>query len=114
MITTIGVGGLKRQAGWKREVPVSSCAHLCERLMTQGLEVLGVGIFFTGTKHNLVIRHAKPSFEILQDVILFPLQAELDPIYNRVYPARPIHDQNDPLQTTKVNVYGTINMLGLA
>ena len=29
-------------------------------------------------------------------------------------PPRPIHYQNDPVQTTKVNVHGAINMLGLA
>ena len=29
-------------------------------------------------------------------------------------PASPIHYQNDPVQTTKVNVHGAINMLGLA
>jgi UDP-glucuronate decarboxylase len=38
----------------------------------------------------------------------------VDEIYNLACPASPIHYQNDPIQTTKVNVHGAINMLGLA
>jgi UDP-glucuronate decarboxylase len=38
----------------------------------------------------------------------------VDEIYNLACPASPIHYQNDPVQTTKVNVHGSINMLGLA
>jgi len=38
----------------------------------------------------------------------------VDRIYNLACPAAPIHYQNDPVQTTKVNVHGSINMLGLA
>ena len=39
---------------------------------------------------------------------------EVDEIYNLACPASPVHYQNDPVQTTKVNVHGSINMLGLA
>jgi UDP-glucuronate decarboxylase len=46
--------------------------------------------------------------------ITFPLYLEVDEIYNLACPASPIHYQNDPVQTTKVNVHGAINMLGLA
>jgi UDP-glucuronate decarboxylase len=38
----------------------------------------------------------------------------VDEIYNLACPASPIHYQFDPVQTTKVNVLGSINMLGLA
>jgi UDP-glucuronate decarboxylase len=38
----------------------------------------------------------------------------VDEIYNLACPASPVHYQNDPVQTTKVNVHGSINMLGLA
>ena len=46
--------------------------------------------------------------------ICFPLYLEVDEIYNLACPASPIHYQFDPVQTTKVNVSGSINMLGLA
>jgi len=38
----------------------------------------------------------------------------VDEIYNLACPASPIHYQSNPVQTTKVNVHGSINMLGLA
>jgi len=38
----------------------------------------------------------------------------VDEIYNLACPASPIHYQHDPVQTTKTNVHGAINMLGLA
>lgn len=39
---------------------------------------------------------------------------EVDEIYNLACPASPVHYQFDPVQTTKTNVHGSINMLGLA
>jgi UDP-glucuronate decarboxylase len=46
--------------------------------------------------------------------VTFPLYVEVDAIYNLASPASPIHYQHDPVQTTKTNVMGAINMLGLA
>jgi len=39
---------------------------------------------------------------------------EVDQIYNLACPASPLHYRNDPVQTTKTCVHGTINMLELA
>ncbi len=89
-------------------------SHLCARLADQGAEVLCVDNFYTGTKRNLHNLLNNPYFEILRHDITFPLYAEVDQIYNLACPASPIHYQNDPVQTTKVNVHGAINMLGLA
>ncbi|MBM2828180.1 MAG: family oxidoreductase, partial [Actinobacteria bacterium] len=44
----------------------------------------------------------------------WPLYVEVDEIYNLACPASPVHYQFDPVQTTKTNVHGSINMLGLA
>lgn len=89
-------------------------SHLCERLLRDGDDVLCVDNFYTGVKRN--IRHLleNPSFELLRHDITFPLFVEVDRIYNLACPASPVHYQNDPVQTTKVNVHGAINMLGLA
>ncbi len=46
--------------------------------------------------------------------ITFPLYVEVDEIYNLACPASPIHYRFDPVQTTKTNVHGAINVLGLA
>lgn len=89
-------------------------SHLCEHLLSNGHDVLCVDNFYTGTKENIVRLMGNPYFELLRHDITFPLYVEVDEIYNLACPASPIHYQNDPVQTTKVNVHGSINMLGLA
>jgi len=89
-------------------------SHLCERLLNQGHEVLCVDNFYTGRRANIAHLIGNPYFEIMRHDICFPLYAEVDEIYNLACPASPIHYQFDPVQTTKVSVHGSINMLGLA
>jgi UDP-glucuronate decarboxylase len=89
-------------------------SHLCERLLQNGHDVLCVDNFYTGAKRNIAHLLENHSFELLRHDVTFPLFVEVDQIYNLACPASPIHYQNDPVQTTKVNVHGSINMLGLA
>lgn len=89
-------------------------SHLCERLLNMGCDVLCADNFYTGSKRNIEYLIRNPYFELLRHDITFPLYVEVDEIYNLACPASPIHYQNDPVQTTKVNVHGSINMLGLA
>jgi UDP-glucuronate decarboxylase len=89
-------------------------SFLCERLLAEGCDVICVDNFYTGTKRNIVHLLKNPYFELIRHDITFPLYLEVDEIYNLACPASPIHYQNDPVQTTKVNVHGSINMLGLA
>ena len=53
-------------------------------------------------------------FEVTRHDVTFPLYVEVSRIFNLACPASPIHYQRDPVQTTKVSVHGSINMLGLA
>jgi UDP-glucuronate decarboxylase len=89
-------------------------SFLCERLLAEGCDVICCDNFFTGTKRNIVHLLHNPYFELVRHDITFPIYLEVDEIYNLACPASPIHYQNDPVQTTKVNVHGSINMLGLA
>jgi UDP-glucuronate decarboxylase len=89
-------------------------SHLCEKLLAAGHDVLCVDNFYTGSKRNVAHLLDHRSFELLRHDITFPLYVEVDQIYNLACPASPVHYQNDPVQTTKVNVHGSINMLGLA
>ena len=89
-------------------------SHLCERLLSEGNELVCVDNFFTGTKYNIKEMLGNPFFEFVRHDICFPMYIEVDEIYNLACPASPIHYQFDPVQTTKVNVLGAINMLGLA
>jgi UDP-glucuronate decarboxylase len=77
-------------------------------------DVICADNFYTGSKRNIVHLLKNPYFELLRHDITFPLYLEVDEIYNLACPASPVHYQNDPVQTTKVNVHGSINMLGLA
>ncbi len=89
-------------------------SHLCERLLKDQHDVLCIDNLYTGSKKNIVNLMSNPYFELLRHDITYPLYIEVDEIYNLACPASPIHYQNDPVQTTKVNVHGSINMLGLA
>ena len=89
-------------------------SHLCERLIERGDDVLCVDNFYTGRRTNVagILQH--PRFELMRHDITFPLYVEVDEIYNLACPASPIHYQLDAVQTTKTNVHGSINVLGLA
>src|SRR5210317_1891141 len=89
-------------------------SHLCERLLSDGHEVLCVDNYFTGRRANISHLLCNPNFEVIRHDITFPLYVEVDEIYNLACPAAPIHYQYDPVQTTKVSVHGAINVLGLA
>lgn len=89
-------------------------SHLCGKLIREGYDVLCVDNLYTGRKKNISELLKNVNFEYLRHDITFPLFIEVDEIYNLACPASPVHYQNDPVQTTKVNVHGAINMLGLA
>jgi len=89
-------------------------SHLCEKLLSEGHEVICIDNFYTGRRANIAHLIANPYFEVIRHDICFPLYVEVDEIYNLACPASPIHYQFDPVQTTKTSVHGAINMLGLA
>jgi UDP-glucuronate decarboxylase len=108
-----------REYGTTKRVLVTGGAgflgsHLCDRLVSDGHDVLAVDNFYTGRRAN--VRHLldHPRFELLRHDTTFPLYVEVDEIYNLACPAAPVHYQFDPVATTKVSVHGAINMLGLA
>jgi UDP-glucuronate decarboxylase len=89
-------------------------SHLCERLLAEGHEVVCVDNFSTGSRRNVHQLLDNPNFELIRHDVCVPLYIEVDEIFNLASPASPIHYQNDPVQTTKTNVHGSINLLGLA
>ncbi len=89
-------------------------SHLCDRLLTEGHDVLCVDNFYTSTRRNITHLLEHPNFELMRHDVTFPLYVEVDRIYNLACPASPVHYQRDPVQTTKTSVHGAINMLGLA
>jgi UDP-glucuronate decarboxylase len=89
-------------------------SHLCERLLSDGHDVLGLDNFFTSSRDNIGHLLPNPRFELIRHDIVQPILLEVDQIYNLACPASPVHYQYNPVKTIKTSVMGTINMLGLA
>jgi len=89
-------------------------SHLCERLLSEGHDVICLDNFFTGRKENIANLLDDHRFELIRHDVTEPILLEVDQIYNLACPASPIHYQYNPIKTVKTNVMGMINMLGLA
>ena len=89
-------------------------SHLCDRLISEGANVICIDNFFSGARRNIEHLLDNKRFELIRHDVTFPLYIEVDQIYNLACPASPIYYQRDPVQTTKTSVHGAINMLGLA
>lgn len=89
-------------------------SHLCEELLRNNHEVVGVDNFATGSRSNLRTLESYDNFEFIRHDITFPTFLEVEGIFNLASPASPVHYQKNPVQTFKTNVLGAINMLGLA
>ena len=62
-------------------------SHLCEKLLSNGHDVICIDNFFTSNKNN--VRHLlnDNKFELIRHDITFPIYLELDQIYNLACPA---------------------------
>ncbi len=89
-------------------------SHLCERLLSEGHDILCLDNFFTGSKDNILHMVNNPRFELIRHDITMPIYLEVDQIYNLACPASPVHYQHNPIKTIKTNVMGAINALGIA
>lgn len=91
-------------------------SHLCDSLVNNGSKVVCVDNLFTGSKDNISHLVGKDNFEFLKHDVIKPLDfsGKVDQIFNLACPASPVHYQFDPIFTTKTNVIGAINMLGMA
>ena len=89
-------------------------SYLCDRLIGEGDDVVGIDNFFSGSKDNIRHLFNDPYFELIRHDVIHPLFIEVDQIYHLACPASPIHYQHNSIKTVKTNVMGTINMLGLA
>lgn len=89
-------------------------SHLCERLLSDGHEVICIDNLFSSDKENIEHLLSNPHFEFVRHDVVEPYMAEVQQIYNLACPASPVHYQYNPVKTTKTSVMGAINMLGLA
>jgi dTDP-glucose 4,6-dehydratase len=91
-------------------------SHLCDRLLAEGHEVVGVDNLLTGNPRNIAHLADEKRFRFLRhDVTHFLfIDGPLDAVLHFASPASPIDYLELPIQTLKVGSLGTHNALGLA
>ncbi len=91
-------------------------SHLCERLLTDGFEVLCLDNFLTGTPENVDhLREVGPFRLIRTDVTDYVhVVGGVDIVLHFASPASPIDYLQKPIETLKVGSLGTLHTLGLA
>jgi dTDP-glucose 4,6-dehydratase len=91
-------------------------SHLCERLLTEGYQVLCVDNFCTGSPRNIEHLIEDRAFRMLRcDVTDFlHVPGPVDLVMHFASPASPIDYLQLPIETLKVGSIGTLHALGLA
>ena len=96
-------------------------SHLCDRLLADGHDVIGLDNFVTGSRENLAHLESHPRFRLLEhDVSKFINPPEtVDAVMHFASPASPNPDSpygypQLPIQTLKAGALGTHNSLGVA
>ncbi len=91
-------------------------SHLCERLLSEGHEVVAMANLITGSTDNIAHLADNGSFSFIHhDVTNYIfVQGELDFIFHLASPASPADYLAFPIQTLKVGSLGTHKTLGLA
>ena len=91
-------------------------SHLCERLLDDGVEVVCLDNFLTGTPANVEHLLDRDGFRLLRrDVTEFVhVPGPVDAVLHFASPASPVDYLKLPIQTMKVGSVGTLHALGLA
>ena len=89
-------------------------SNLCDRLLSEGHEVVCMDNLFTGRKVNIQHLFQNSKFEFIRHDVVDPFKVEVDQIYNLACPASPLHYRYNAIKTIKTSVMGMINCLGLA
>ncbi len=96
-------------------------SHLCDRLLAEGHEVVGMDNFITGDPQNLAHLAGNEHFSFIRhDVTQYIfVPGKIDAVLHFASPASPNRNSpygypNLPIQTLKVGALGTHNALGVA
>lgn len=91
-------------------------SHLCDRLLEEGHEVLGVDNYLTGSPHNVSHLESHPRFRLIRHDITEPLPVDgpLDAVFNLASPASPKDYLEHPIETLRTGAEGSRHLLDLA
>lgn len=90
-------------------------SHLCERLLKDGFEVIGVDNFSSGQHRNIQLLSQFSGFRFLEADASRPLSisGDLDWVFHFASPASPPKYLQIPLETMMINAEGTRHLLDL-
>jgi dTDP-glucose 4,6-dehydratase len=90
-------------------------SHLCDALLAEGHNVVGVDNLYTGNLANLQHLTREPRFSLIERDICKPFDAgRIDFLFNFASPASPVDYTRLGVETLLVGSAGTINTLDLA
>jgi dTDP-glucose 4,6-dehydratase len=91
-------------------------SHLCERLVEEGHQVIGLDNLITGTEENVAHLLGGGSFELRRCDVIQPVSVEgkVDAVFNLASPASPKDYMCHPIETLLVGSAGSHNLLELA
>lgn len=91
-------------------------SHLCDRLLSEGHQVIGYDNFITGDARNLEHLKGNPAFEFKKWDVCQPFQPEapVDAVLHLASLASPKDYFEHPIETLDVGSTGTRNMLEIA
>jgi dTDP-glucose 4,6-dehydratase len=90
-------------------------SHLCDRLLAEGFEVIGLDNFLTGSERNIQHLEANQSFHFLLHDVTRPITIDpVDYVWHLASPASPRDYLDHPIETLDVGSLGTRHMLELA
>ncbi len=90
-------------------------SHLCDALLAEGNEVVGVDNFATGSAANLAHLKSEPRFRFEELDICEPFDlGKVDGVFNFASPASPVDYMRLGVETLRVGSAGTLNTLEIA
>jgi dTDP-glucose 4,6-dehydratase len=91
-------------------------SHLCDRLLAEGYDVLGLDNFITGEESNLAHLHGNTRFQLERRDVSQPVHVSgpVGYVFHFASPASPPDYLKFPIETLKVGSLGTMHSLDLA
>jgi dTDP-glucose 4,6-dehydratase len=91
-------------------------SHLCDRLLAEGYDVLGLDNFITGEESNLAHLHGNARFQLERKDVSQPIHVAgpVGYVFHFASPASPPDYLKFPIETLKVGSLGTMHSLDLA
>lgn len=86
-------------------------SHLVDRLLDEGLEVVGLDNLMTGDLGNLETASRDPHFHLEIGDVRETLKVYAEIIFNFACPASPVHYQSDPYATLTSSVLGALRLV---